>query len=78
MPYYVYKLIKSSTGATKSMGLLDQFDAFKDAKTFARKLRAEGTDNRTVIKVMFADCEADAEQQLTVIREAPILKEWEK
>jgi hypothetical protein len=31
-----------------------------------------------LIKVMFADNEAEAEQQLTEKRDAPILKEWEK
>jgi hypothetical protein len=78
MPYFVYKITKGSSGKVKGLDRLDGFEAYKDAKHYARELRAQGTDERILIKLIFADNEAEAEARLSQVREEPILKEWEK
>ena len=78
MPYYVYKISTGSAGIVKNLELLNQFDVYKDAKALARELRAAGTDNRTSVKLIFAQTELEAEQRLTEVREQPVLREWEK
>jgi hypothetical protein len=79
MPYYIYKITPGPTELTKSLEKLEQYDAFKEAKTRARSMRAEMGDNAPfTIKVMFADNELEAEEKLLEKREQPILREWEK
>jgi hypothetical protein len=79
VPYFVYKITAGATPLVKDLTLLKRCDAFKDAKQFARNERADvGTDPATTIKVMFADTELQAEEQLLEAREAPVLREWEK
>jgi hypothetical protein len=79
MPYFIYKLTQASTLMDRKFELQHRFDAFKEAKLKARSLRAEqDPDDQGIIKIIFADNEAEAEQRLTEVREAPILKEWEK
>ena len=57
----------------------ERFDVYKDAKALARKMRAElPTGDPTIIKIIFANDQLEAEQRLTEVREKPILKEWEK
>lgn len=77
MPYFVYKITAGTTPLLKDLTLLTRCDAFKDAKEFARSERAEAGP-ATTIKVMFADTELQAEEQLLEAREAPVLREWEK
>lgn len=80
MPYFVYR-ISSPEGMEliKNLELIDSFDTFKAAKQFAREKRAElGEDAREIIKVMFADNQLLAEEQLMEHREKPILMEHEK
>lgn len=78
MPYFVYQLTLGTNGQVRYLELIDQFAAFKDAKQLARSRRAEATASNVVHRVMFADSEAEAERRLTEVREAPVLKEWEK
>ncbi|MGD8843627.1 MAG: hypothetical protein PVJ83_09150 [Gammaproteobacteria bacterium] len=79
MPYYIYRITPGPTNLTKSLEKLEQHDSFKEAKQRARALRADmdEADNAS-IKVMFADTELSAEEQLMEKREQPILREWEK
>lgn len=79
MPYYVYKIIPGATPMIKSLEKIDEFAAYKDAKNLVKQMRSQQseTDNYT-LKVMFADNELAAEEQLQATREAPILQEWEK
>lgn len=77
MPYFVYKISAGATPLLKSLTLLQRFDAFKEAKQFARSERATKGDDVT-IKVTFAETELQAEEQLLATREAPVLREWEK
>jgi hypothetical protein len=80
MPYYVYKMTTTEGMALiKNLELMDQFEAFKVAKKYARDERAklDAADNLT-IKVMFAENQLAAEEQLLQHREKPIVMEHEK
>ena len=77
MPYFVYKISAGATPLLKDLTLLQRFDAFKEAKQFARNERAT-QDADVTIKVTFAETELQAEEQLLATREAPVLREWEK
>jgi len=79
MSYYVYKILPGPTKLVCTLEKLELFDSFKEAKMHARGLRAELSENDSIqIKVIFAESELEAEEQLMEKREAPILREWEK
>jgi len=61
------------------MELLETFENYKDARSYAREQR-QNTDNdpQDTFKVMFAENPLDAEEKLSEFREKPIVKEWEK
>jgi len=77
MPYYVFRIHAGPTAIVKQLELVQEFEAYKDAQNFAKQTRAEQTDD-SQIKVMFADNQLSAEEQLMEKREKPILREWEK
>ena len=80
MPYYVFKM-SSPEGMEllKNLELIDEFDSFREAKNFAKEQRAKLDEADTsVIKVMFADNQLLAEEQLLAYREKPIVMEHEK
>ncbi len=77
MPYYVFRIQAGPTAIVKQLELLKEFEVYKDAQNFAKQTRAEQTDD-SQIKVMFADNQLQAEEQLMEKREKPILREWEK
>ena len=80
MPYYVYKISEQAgMSLGKYLELLGESDSFKDAKAQAREIRekqdgAEGVS----VKVMFAENQLLAEEQLLEHREKPIVMEHEK
>ncbi len=79
MPYYIYKITAGPTSLLKTLEKLEEFNSFKQARDRARDMRAgmqQGDDY--TIKVMFANSELEAEENLLEKREAPILREWEK
>ena len=79
MPYYVYKIQNAEMDLLKQLELVTQFDSFKEAKNHARDLRGQQAEgDTTVIKVMFADNQLHAEEQLMEKREKPIVMEHEK
>lgn len=81
MPYFVYKMSSpEGMDLVKNLELIDDFESFKAAKKFAREQREQLTDGdeRTIIKVMFADNQLLAEEQLMEHREKPIVMEHEK
>ena len=80
MPYFVYRMTSpEGMELVKNLELLSEFDSFKEAKQFARDKRAElAEDTAETIKVMFADNQLLAEEQLLEHREKPILMEHEK
>ena len=79
MPYYLYK-IKTAEGLdlVKQLELLDEFDAFRDARKRAKELRAEQAGGDFTYKVMFAQNQLSAEEQLLEKREKPVLMEHER
>lgn len=79
MPYYLYK-ISSPEGLdlVKNLELLEVFDGFRDAKQRAKALRAEQADDDFIYKVMFAENQLQAEEQLLEKREQPVLMEHER
>ncbi len=79
MPYYVYK-ISTSEGIdlVKRLELLATHEAYRDAKRQAKQLRVESAESDVVYKIMFADNELAAEEQLLEKREKPVLMEHER
>lgn len=79
MPYYVYRIENAEMELLKQLELVSQFESFKEAKNYARDLRGQqGADDKAIIKVMFADNQLSAEEQLMEKREQPIVMEHEK
>ena len=79
MPYYVYRIEEAELAMLKQLEMLSEFDAFKEAKKFARDQRAKQAESDTAtIKVMFADNQLAAEEMLMEHREKPIVMEHEK
>jgi len=80
MPYFIYKMTsQEGMSLVKNLELISEFDSFKEAKAFAREKRtalAEGSNE--MIKVMFAENQLAAEEQLLEHREKPIMMEHEK
>ncbi len=80
MPYYIYEVTTpEGMELVKNLTLINEFDNFKQAKQFAREKRAElPQDSRVTIKIMFADNQLLAEEQLMEHREKPVMMEHEK
>lgn len=80
MPYYVYKMTATEGMAlVKNLEFMKQFESFKQAKHYARDERAKQDAAATAtIKVMFADNQLQAEEQLLQHRDKPIVMEHEK
>jgi hypothetical protein len=79
MPYYVFRISDSAGGFVKQLDLLDTYEKFRDAKVFAKEQRKDmKSDDTSIIKVMFAENQLSAEEQLQEKREQPIVMEWEK
>jgi len=80
MPYFIYKMTsQEGMSLVKNLELIKEFDSFKEAKKFARETRAAlPDDSAEIIKVMFAENQLQAEEQLLEHREKPILMEHEK
>ncbi len=79
MPYFIYKVTQASAPGDRGVELQHRFNVFKEAKLKARSLRGEqDSEDKNVIKIIFADNEDEAGKRLTEVRETPILKEWEK
>ena len=80
MPYYVYKMTSpEGMELVKNLELIDEFDSFREAKNFAKSRRAElEKGDPAIIKVMFAENQLLAEEQLLAYREKPVVMEHEK
>ena len=79
MPYYLFKIrSRDKLDLVKELELLSVFDAFRDAKTESRKLRSEQLETEYNFKVMFADNQLSAEEQLLEKRVKPVLMEHER
>ena len=79
MPYYVYRITESAAGFVKQLDLLATFDNYREAKQLTKQTRSEMDGSEAAqVKVMFADNELAAEEQLQEKRDKPITMEWEK
>ena len=80
MPYYVYKISNSDgIGLIKKLHLIDEFQAFREAKIKVKEIRANSEpDSEVIYKVIFADNQLIAEEQLLEKREKPTLMEYER
>jgi len=79
MPYFIYRIKPGPTSLIKKIELINEFDVFKEAKDFAQQERLEQADGEDIqIKVMFADNQLMAEEQMMEKRDGSIVKEWEK
>ncbi|MCK4834864.1 MAG: hypothetical protein KAT12_08795 [Gammaproteobacteria bacterium] len=80
MPYYVFKM-SSPEGMelVKNLELISEYESFREAKNFAKEQRGklDGGEN-SIIKVMFAENQLLAEEQLLAYREKPVVMEHEK
>ena len=80
MPYYVFKM-SSPEGMelVKNLELIGDYESFREAKVFAKEQRAAlDKGDTSAIKVMFADNQLLAEEQLLAYREKPVVMEHEK
>ena len=80
MPYFLYKIsTPDGIDLIKNLKLLGEYQTFKEAKTRANALRAENpSDDVSVYKIMFADNQLTAEEQLLEKRTKPVLMEHER
>ena len=79
MPYFIYRIKQGPTAIVKNLELINQFDSYKEAKAFAKQVRIDQVEgDNDQIKVMFADNQLQAEEQIMETREEPIIREWEK
>lgn len=79
MPYFVYKIAPAVSNLVKNLEMLQDFEAYKEAKNFVKNERTTLTaEDKTIYKIIFADNALQAEEQLMEKREATIVKEWEK
>lgn len=80
MPYYVFKMTSpEGMELVKNLELLSNFESFREAKNYAKEQRALlDVADVSLIKVMFADNQLLAEEQLMAYREPTIVMEHEK
>lgn len=79
MPYFIYKITPGPTLVTKKIEYINTLEAYKEARSQVRSLRAElESVDSTMFKIIFADNQLEAEERLSEVREVPVLKEWEK
>ncbi len=63
----------------KNLELMSEFDSFKEAKAYAREQRSGLDDEaKASIKMMFAENQLLAEEQLLEHRDKPVTMEHEK
>ena len=78
MPYFVYKIVAGKSSAAQQLEMHNKFMSFKEAKKQAREMRAKlEAENDVTVKVIFAENETQAKEQLVRPREKPILRDWE-
>lgn len=79
MPYYLYKMSSpDGIDLVKNLDLLEVFDSFREAKKKAKQLRQAAQSDQYQVKLMFADNQLAAEEQLLEKRAKPVLMEYER
>ncbi len=79
MPYYLFK-ISSPDGIdlVKNLQLLEIYDSFREAKKKVKILRQEENPDEFSLKLMFAENQLSAEEQLLEKRAKPVLMDYER
>jgi len=79
MPYYVFKMTSpEGMKIVKNLDLIGEYESFREAKNFAKTQRTQlDKDDMSIIKVMYAENQLLAEEQLLAYREKPIVMEHE-
>ena len=79
MPYYLFK-ISSHDGIdlVKNLQLLEIYESFREAKKKTKILRQEEKTDEFSFKLMFAENQLSAEEQLIEKRVKPVLMEYER
>lgn len=71
LAYFVYKIF-----APKQLEYVDEFEAYRDARTFTRRLRKKLTaEDQCTVRMIFAPGRDQAERLLKEVREARPLGE---
>ena len=79
MPYYLFKIsTPDGMDLIKNLELLEVYEAFREAKKSAKKMRSQAKAADFEYKVMFAENQLSAEEQLLEKREKPVLMEFER
>ena len=79
MPYYLYKMSSpDGIDLVKNLQLLEVYDSFREAKKEAKKLRRQDNSDQYQFKLMFAENQLLAEEQLLEKRAKPVLMEYER
>ena len=77
MPYFIYRVFGQP--GEKTLEYVEEHDAFVSARTRVREMRAAlPADADHTVRIIFAADRREAESLLEEVREAPVLKEWEK
>jgi len=76
MPYFVYHIVNNSESNAKSLTHLDTFDAYKEARGYARDKRAAGDlGANEEVRMIFAKNTVEAEKILSAPREERVIGE---
>ncbi len=79
MPYFIFRINQGPTAIVKNLELIKECEAYKEAKTLVKSMRVEQAEgDQSEIKMIFADNQLLAEEQILETREKPIVREWEK
>ncbi len=79
MPYFIYRINQGPTAIVKNLELVKECEAYKEAKNLVKTMRNEQSeDDKSELKIMFADNQLLAEEQILETRDKPIIREWEK
>ncbi len=79
MPYFIFRINQGPTAIVKNLELINNFEVYKDAKVLVKSMRSEqADDDRSELKLIFADNQLLAEEELLKTRDETITREWEK
>lgn len=79
MPYYLFKISRpEGMKLVKNLELLGVEESFPPASKSAKAMRAEDDSGMFDYKVMFAENQLAAEEQLLEKRDKPVLMEFER
>ncbi len=79
MPYYLFKISSpDGIGLVKNLQLLEIYDSFSKAKKKVKILRQEENSDEFSLKLMFAENQLSAEEQLLEKRAKPVLMDYER